>query len=69
MPLSKIVGSNLPPIERPPCPKCSALMWLLTIMPHDQWEQPFECADCGHKIIRIFRWRPWVEPSGFGSSL
>jgi transposase-like protein len=58
MPFSEIVAPKPSPIERPACPKCGAFMWLVTIMPHEPgWEQPFECADCGHKVIRIFRWR------------
>jgi len=67
MPLSKTAVSAPPPIERPTCPKCSSLMWLARIMPDEPGcdQRTFECAECGHEIVRIFRWRPLVEPSGF----
>jgi hypothetical protein len=67
MPLSKIVASKPPLIERPSCPKCSSLMRLARIM-HDEPGydlRTFECAECGHEIIRKFGWRASVESFGF----
>jgi hypothetical protein len=56
MPLSKVTVSAPLPIERPTCPKCSSFMWLARTMPDvpgcDQ--RTFECARCGHEIIRIY---------------
>ena len=49
MPLSKIIASKPPLIERPLCPKCSSLMWLARIMPDEAGYdlRTFECPECG----------------------
>jgi hypothetical protein len=59
MPLSKIVASKPPLIERPLCPECSSLMWLARIMPDEPGYdlRTFECPECGHEIRKVFRWR------------
>ena len=63
MPLSKIVASKPPLIERPLCPECGSLMWLARIMPDEPGHdlRTFECPECGHEIRKV--WRPWVEAS------
>lgn len=47
---SETFDPAIPPIERPRCPLCGALMWLASVEPgkpdHDQ--RTFECPECEH---------------------
>ena len=57
MPLSEIVAAKLLP-----CPKCGSLVWLARIMPNEsECDCTFECEDCGHQVIRIFKWRSSLQ--------
>ena len=58
MPLSKIVASKPPLIERPVCPKCSSLMWLARVMPDELGYdlRTFECPECGYQAQQRACW-------------
>jgi transposase-like protein len=42
-------------VERPPCPSCSAQMWLTRITPYEPGydQRTFECAGCQyeHEVV------------------
>jgi len=58
MPLSEIVAAKLLP-----CSKCGSLVWLARIMLDEPEcdQRTFECEDCGHQVIRIFKWRSSLQ--------
>ena len=48
MPMSQLGSSNSVTIDRPLCPKCGSVMWLVRIQAEGQGikKQTFECPVC-----------------------
>ena len=59
MPHSDIFDPVITPIERPPCPKCGALMWLTRVEPDkpDHDTRTFECPECENSETVLTKYR------------